>query len=120
MSVCAQNQSLQIYTNEFKGVSMITLKDFFSKLRLGWIFVFASFNLWCDHMQDKPSFDFWTDGFYHFDNGPEELELTWQNYEIAMKHQKKPRGRGKPKYPNTMAGFLMWQNEHKKRTLKVS
>jgi hypothetical protein len=97
---------------------MITFKDFFSKLKLGWMFVFASFTLWCDHMQNKSMFDFWTDGFYHCDNGPEELELTWQNYEIDMKHQKKPRGRGKLKYPNTMAGFLKWQEERKMLYLK--
>ena len=93
---------------------MITLKDFFSKLRLGWMFVFASFTLWCDHMQDKSMFDFWIDGFYNFDNGPEELELNWSNYEIAMKYQKKPRGRGKLKYPDTIVGFLKWQSEYKK------
>lgn len=52
---------------------MITLRDFFSKLRLGWMFVFASFTLWCDHMNDKAMFEFWRDGFYNFDNGPEEL-----------------------------------------------
>jgi len=109
----------RLYNDEFKGVKMITLKDFFSKLILGWLFVFASFKLWCDHIQNKSSFDFWTDGFYHFDNGPEELELTWSNYEIAMKHQKKPRGRRKPKYPNTMAGFLKWQEERKSVHLKT-
>lgn len=68
---------------------MITFKDFFSKLRIGWLFAFASFNLWCDHITDKSKFDFWTDGFYHFDNGPEELELNWSNYAITMKYQKK-------------------------------
>lgn len=99
---------------------MITLKDFFSKLRLGWLYVFASFNLWIKYMKNESQFDFWTDGFYHFDNGPEELELTWKNYEIAMKHQKKPRGRGKLKYPNTMAGFLKWQDEYKKIPGKIS
>jgi len=97
---------------------MITLNVFFSKLRLGWMFVFASFTLWCDHMKGKSMFDFWVDGFYNFDNGPEELELNWSNYEIAMKHQKKPRGRGKIKYPNTIQGFLKWQNEHKVFKLK--
>lgn len=35
-----------------------------------------------------------------------------------MKHQKKPRGRGKLKYPNTMAGFLKWQEERKMLYLK--
>ena len=94
---------------------MITLRNFFPKLRIGWLFTFASFNLWCDHMKNQPFFDFW-DGFYHFDNGPEELELTWSNYEIAMKYQKKPRGRGKLKYPNSITGFLEWQSEYKKCT----
>ncbi len=97
---------------------MITIKDFFSKLRLGWLYVFASFKLWCNYMKDESQFDFWIDGFYHFDNGPEELELTWSNYEIAMKYQKKPRGRGKIKYPDTMEGFLKWQNERKLFNLK--
>lgn len=99
---------------------MITFKDFFSKLRLGWMFVFASFTLWCDHIKGKPSFDFWIDGFYNFDNGPEELELDWSNYEIAMKYQKKPRGRGKLKYPPTIEGFLKWQNEYKKEPQKAA
>jgi hypothetical protein len=99
---------------------MITLKDFFSKLRLGWLYVVASFNLWCDYMQDKSQFDFWIDGFYNFDNGPEELELDWSTYEIAMKYQKKPRGRGKLKYPPTITGFLKWQNERKKEPQKAS
>jgi hypothetical protein len=99
---------------------MITLKDFFSKLRLGWMFVFASFTLWCDHMTNKSTFVFWIDGFYHCDNGSEELELIWQNYEIAMKHQKKPRGRGKLKYPNTITGFIKWQNEYKKISGNIS
>ncbi len=90
---------------------MIKAKDFFSKLRIGWLFVFASFNLWCDHMTDKSQFDFWIDGFYNFDNGPEDMELTWDNYKIAMKYQKKPRGRGKLKYPDTIEGFLKWRKE---------
>jgi hypothetical protein len=93
---------------------MITLKDFFPKLRLGWMFVFASFTLWCAHMNNKSPFDFWIDGFYNFDDGSEELELNWSNYDIAMKYQKKPRGRGKLKYPDTITGFLKWQNEYKK------
>jgi hypothetical protein len=92
---------------------MITLKDFFSKLRLGWLYVFASFNLWCKYMNGT-RFDFWIDGFYNFDNGPEELELNWENYEIAMKYRSKPRGRGKIKHPPTIEGFLKWQNEYKK------
>ena len=91
---------------------MITLKNFFPKLRIGWLFSFALFNLWGDYMQNQSSFDFW-DGFYHFDDGPEKLELTWSNYEIAMKYQKKPRGRAKPKYPNTITGFLKWHTEYK-------
>ena len=68
----------------------------------------------CDHMTNKSKFDFWTDGFYNFDNSSEEMELIWSNYEIAMKYQKKPRGRGKLKYPRTIEGFLKWQNEYKK------
>jgi hypothetical protein len=67
-------------------------------------------------MKNESQFDFWIDGFYNFDNGPEELELCWSNYEIAMKNQKKPRGRGKPKYPNNMEGFLKWQSERKNRS----
>jgi hypothetical protein len=93
---------------------MITLKDFFSKLKLGWLYVFASFNLWYKYMKNETKFDFWIDGFYNFDNGSEELELNWDNYSIAMKYQKKPRGKGKLKYPNTIEGFLKWQNEYKK------
>ena len=93
---------------------MITVRNFFPKLRIGWLFSFALFNLWGDHMKNQSSFDFWIDGFYHCDNGPEELGLTWNNYEIAMKHQKKPRGRGKLKYPDTITGFLKWQSEYKK------
>lgn len=90
---------------------MIKAKDFFSKLRIGWLFVFASFDLWCNHMTDKSQFDFWIDGFYNFDNGPENMELTWDNYKIAMKYQKKPRGRGKLKYPDTITGFLKWREQ---------
>jgi hypothetical protein len=86
--------------------------DFLMKIKIGWIFVFASFKLWCNHIMSKSNSNFWIDGFYIFDNGPEEMELTWSNYEIAMKHQKKPRGRGKLKYPNTITGFLKWQNEY--------
>lgn len=93
---------------------MITLRNFFPKLRLGWMFTFASFTLWYDHMKNQSSFDFWIDGFYNFDNGSEELELTWEYYMIAMKYQKKPRGRGKLKYPDTITGFLKWQSEYKK------
>ena len=65
---------------------MIKPKDFFSKLRIGWLFVFTSFELWCDHMTNKSKFDFWTDGFYNFDNGPEKMELIWSNYEIAIQN----------------------------------
>ena len=93
---------------------MITIKNFFSKLRLGWVFVFVSFTLWCEHMTEKSMFDFWIDGFYNFNDGPKKLELNWSNYETTMKYQKKPRGRGKLKYPNTIEGFLNWQTEHKK------
>jgi hypothetical protein len=60
-------------------------------------------------MQDKSKFDFWIDGFYNFDNGPEELELTWENYEIAIKYQNKTKE--KLKYPDTIEGFLKWQEE---------
>lgn len=85
---------------------MINIKNFFSKLKLGWLYVFASYNLWCNYMTENTQFDFWIDGFYNFDNGPEELELDWSTYEIAMKYQKKPRGRGKLKHPPTIEGFL--------------
>lgn len=110
------NNKDKIYSSDHTEQKMA----FIFKIKQGWMYIFASFNLWCKHILNDLDSQFWIDGFYNFDNGPEELELNWSTYEIAMKYQKKPRGRGKLKYPDTITGFLKWQNERKKEPQKAS
>jgi hypothetical protein len=86
---------------------MISIKKLFSNIKLGWLLIFATFTLWKDHLKNKSTF--WVNGIYCLEQDRSTPTFNWLDYEYIIKTQKKPRGRAKPKYPNTIAGFLKWR-----------